>query len=92
MLSEVHAHYMLRTHNEKLVVGRNGETLQLYDLVQDPLEQRNLAGHPDIRLSELEMRSWLLVRITRDTLRLGHLDPEFSEHVLPGTDGGDGMR
>jgi len=87
VLSEVHAHYMLRTENEKLVVGRNGEALQLFDREQDPLEQHNLAGHPDTRLRELEIRSRLLARITRDTLRLGRLDPEYCAHALPETDG-----
>ena len=80
VLSEAHAHYMLRTERWKLVVGRDGATLQLFDLADDPHEQRNLCGHPDFTERELEMRSRLLARIARDTFRLGHDDPELSAH------------
>ena len=88
VLGEVHAHYMLRTREWKLVVGRDGSTLQLFDLRRDPLEQSNLCGHPEFAAAELEMRSRLLGRITRDTLRSGHMDPEFSGHEMP--ENGDG--
>ena len=77
VLSEVHAHYMLRTAGWKLVVGRDGQTLQLFDLERDPLEQRNLCGRPDWGRRELELRSQLLARITRDTYRPGTIDPEY---------------
>ena len=83
VLSEVHAHYMLRTDDWKLVVGRDGQTLQLFDLQNDPLEQVNLCEHPDYRRQELEMRSRLLARIARDTFRDGCLDPEHSGHSDP---------
>ena len=79
-LSEVHAHYMLRNEKWKTVVGRDGKTLQLFDLENDPLEQVNLCGHPHYQEEELEMRSRLLERITSNTLRLGEIDPELSAH------------
>lgn len=80
VLSEVHAHYMLRTEQWKIVIGKNGQTLQLFDLKKDPLEQVNVCGHPDYRNQEMNMRSLLLTRIIRNTLRLGEMDPELSEH------------
>ena len=83
ILSEVHVHYMLRTREWKLVVGRNGSSLQLFDLVHDPLEQRNLCGHPEYRTQELEMRSRMLKRLAADTYRPGSIDPEFSGHSYP---------
>jgi len=88
VLSEVHVHYMLRTKEWKIVIGRDGATLQLFDLVEDPLEQINLCGHPDYHLQELEMRSRMLARITADTLRAGEIDPEFSGHSFPGEEDG----
>ena len=83
ILSEVHAHYMLRTEQWKLVIGRDGLTLQLFDLDHDPMEQHNLCMHPDFLQQELEMRSRLLTRITRDTLRAGTVDPEYCGHFAP---------
>ncbi len=84
VLSEVHAHYMLRTREWKLVVGRDGQTLQLFDLEHDPLEQSNLCGHPQYAERELEMRSRLLTRITLNTYRPGTIDAEYSGHSSPG--------
>ena len=84
VLSEVHAHYMLRTREWKIVVGRGGQTLQLFNLVNDPNEQVNLCEHPDYGYQELEMRSRLLTRITRDTFRDGEIDPELSSHSIEG--------
>ena len=84
VLGEVHAHYMLRTKGWKLVIGRDGQTLQLFDLERDPLEQRNLCGHPDFGQQEQELRSRLLTRITRDTYRPGRIDPEYCGHAFPG--------
>ena len=81
VLSEVHVHYMLRTENWKIVVGKDGRTLQLFDLKKDPLEQVNLCEHPDYKEQEMEMRSRLLMRIVRDTFRDGAQDPELSSHI-----------
>ena len=83
VLSEVHAHYMLRTEDWKIVIGRDGRTLQLLDMRHDPLEQTNLCEHPDYVQEELEMRSRLLTRIAANTLRAGDLDPELSAHGDP---------
>jgi len=87
VLAEAHVHYMLRTKDRKLVVGRDGGTLQLFDLQTDPLEQRNLCGHPDHRTAELEMRSRLLSRIAANTFRPGREDPEHSGHFSRETQG-----
>ena len=83
VLAEVHVHYMLRTENWKIVIGRDGLTLQLFDLRNDPSEQRNLCEHPDYVRQDLEMRSRLLRRITANTYRPGKLDPEQSGHDWP---------
>lgn len=83
VLAEVHVHTMLRTREWKLVVGRDGLSLQLFDLRADPHEQCNLVGHPEYRQQELEMRSQLLTRILINTLREGEYDPEFSGHSWP---------
>lgn len=78
VLAEVHTHYMLRTDAWKIVIGRDGETDLLFDLKSDPLEQRNLCGHPDYRPLELEARSRLLTRIAGSTYRPGTVDPGVS--------------
>ena len=82
-LSEVHAQYMLRTPDWKIVVGRNGLTLQLFDLCGDPLEQCNLCGHPDHGDRELQLRSELLARIAGSTFRDSEIDPEYCDHAFP---------
>jgi arylsulfatase A-like enzyme len=84
VLGEVHAHYMLRNREWKIVVGRDGQTLQLFDLANDPNEQSNLCEHPDYKQEELEMRSRLLTRIARNTYRHGDVDPELSSHSIEG--------
>ena len=81
ILSEVHVHTMLRNRDWKLVVGGDGLSLQLFDLVNDPHEQHNLIGHPDFKNAEQEMRSRLLGRLLASTFREGNLDPEFSDHL-----------
>jgi choline-sulfatase len=87
VLSEVHAHIMLRTGNRKLVVGRDGRTLQLFDLESDPLEQMNLCGHPEYREEEQILRSELLSRLVADTFRDSDIDPEYCEHTFPHSPG-----
>ena len=88
-LAEVHAHYMLRTERWKIVIGRDGQTMALFDLQEDPLEQRSCCGHPDYRQDELEMRSRLLGRLTAGTYRPGDVDPELSAHSYHGQDAGN---
>ena len=80
VLSEAHVHYMLRTQDLKIVIGRDGLTVQLFDLSDDPGEQRNLCGHPAFAQQDLEMRSRLLTRIVANTYRPGRYDPELSAH------------
>ena len=80
VLAEAHVHYMLRARHWKIVIGRDGLTVQLFDLVADPKEQRNLCGHADFAQQELAMRSLLLTRIAANTYRPGRYDPELSAH------------
>ena len=82
VLSEVHVHYMLRNDKWKIVVGKNGNSLQLFDMQNDPLEQMNLCGNEKYKQAELEMRSNLLNRLTKTTYRSGDLDPELSSHFI----------
>ena len=82
VLSEVHVHYMLRNDKWKIVVGKNGNSLQLFDMQNDPLEQINLCGNEKYKQAELEMRSNLLNRLTKTTYRSGDLDPELSSHFI----------
>jgi len=63
ILAEGHEHTMLRNRQWKLVLARDGTTLQLFNLSEDPHEQKNLAGHPEYRPAEFDMRSALLDRI-----------------------------
>ena len=60
---------MLRDERFKIVIGRDGKTLQLFDLAADAHEQRNLCGHPEYDLHELRMRSKLLERLAGQTFR-----------------------
>tara|TARA_B100000686_G_C16610563_1_gene873573 strand:+ start:125 stop:658 length:534 start_codon:yes stop_codon:yes gene_type:complete len=87
VLAEVHAHYMLRTQRWKIIIGRDGQTMTLFDLEKDPLEQSNYCGHPDYAQAELEMRSRLLGRLTGGTYRPGKVDPELSAHSYKGSTG-----
>ena len=89
VLAEVHAHYMLRTQRWKIIIGRDGQSMALFDLEEDPLEQRNYCGHPDYKQAELEMRSRLLGRLTAGTYRPGNVDPELSAHGHAGPDAGN---
>jgi choline-sulfatase len=51
---------MVRTERHKYAVHDDGEGYLLYDLAEDPHEQRNLLGHPDLRAVEAELRDRLL--------------------------------
>ncbi len=82
VLIEVHAHYCLRTNDWKIIAGRDGLTLALFDLRKDPREQVNLCEHPDYTQIELQLRSRLLSRVTRSTYRTTDVDPEMSLHSL----------
>ncbi len=43
--SEIHFRTMIRDNRYKMVVNDRGAVLKLYDMVKDPQETRNLAGH-----------------------------------------------
>ena len=62
-LSEFAGEIMLRNEQWKLAVNRNGESYLLFDLENDPLESRNLAGLKDYRPVETELRLHLLERL-----------------------------
>ena len=81
VLGEVHVHTMIRTAEWKYVAGDTGEGLQLFDLVSDPREQRNLAGHPDYGNVETEMRNRMLTRLLRSQHHSTDRDPAFSAHT-----------
>lgn len=51
---------MACTERHKYAVFDDGEGSLLYDLAEDPHEQRNLIGHPDAAAAEAEMRDRLL--------------------------------
>lgn len=86
VLGEVHVQTMIRTKTAKYVADRSGESLQLFDLEADPLEQTNLVGHPDYKRLEADMRDRLLRRLLSGTYIMGDRDPSFSAHVSVGTE------
>jgi choline-sulfatase len=52
--------YMVRTARYKYAVDRRGRPCMLFDLQEDPDEQVNLAGRPDMAAVESQMRDRLL--------------------------------
>jgi arylsulfatase A-like enzyme len=60
VFSELHREIMIRTARHKYVVDERGRGYLLYDLVEDPHEQRNLIGHPDVAEIERALRERLL--------------------------------
>ena len=82
VLSEAHAHSMIRTRDWKIVIdNRSGDSLQLFDLKNDPLEQYNLVGHPDYKEVEIRMRDRLLRKVMANQQICDPRDPVFSAHV-----------
>jgi hypothetical protein len=51
---------MIRTECFKYAVDQEGRAFMLYDVRDDPCEQRDLLGHPDFADVEQEMRELLL--------------------------------
>jgi len=86
VLGEVHVQTMIRTRTAKYVADRSGDSLQLFDLEADPLEQTNLVGHPDYADLERDMRDRLLRRLLSSTYIMGDRDPSYSAHTSVGTD------
>ena len=88
VLGEAHIHTMVRTREWKYVTDSSAVTLQLFDLQADPGEQKNLAGHPDYRQVEREMRDLMLRRILGSRFHATDADPALSAHtpVAPAED------
>ena len=60
VFSELKREIMIRTHRHKYVVDARACGYQLYDLQDDPHEQRNLVGHPDAAGVERDLRERIL--------------------------------
>ncbi|MCD6520107.1 MAG: sulfatase-like hydrolase/transferase [Anaerolineae bacterium] len=64
VLSEIHAFgaytYMIRTARYKYAWSSRSGGYLLFDQEQDPLEQLNLIGHPDVQDTQQEMKNLLL--------------------------------
>ncbi len=81
VLGEVHVHTMIRTADWKYVADNSGAGLQLFDLKNDPGEQRNLVGHRDYTAQEAHMRERMLRRLLKSQFHSSNRDPKFSAHV-----------
>ncbi len=60
VFSELKREIMVRTMRHKYVVDARGRGFQLFDLQEDPREQRNLVGHPDYVGVERDLRERIL--------------------------------
>ena len=60
VFSELKREIMIRTDRHKYVVDALGRGFQLFDLMQDPQERRNLVGHPDAGAVECDLRERML--------------------------------
>jgi arylsulfatase A-like enzyme len=60
VFSELKREIMIRTERHKYAVDDQGRGFLLFDLQDDPREQRNLVGHPDASGIERELRERLL--------------------------------
>ncbi len=60
MFSELNREIMVRTERHKYVVDGEGRGYLLFDLGDDPCEQRNLVGHPEAAGIERELRERML--------------------------------
>ncbi len=60
VFSEVRRTVMIRDDRYKYAVDPQGRGYLLHDMEQDPLEQRNLVGHPDFAGAERDLRERLL--------------------------------
>ena len=61
---------MIRTDSHKYALDQRGEGYMLYDLVEDPQEQRNLIGHPDMVAVEEALRDRILRFLLETPCRL----------------------
>jgi len=60
VFSEINEHTMIRDSRYKMAVNRTGDTIMLYDMIEDPDERANLAGKPDMTGVEARLRERLL--------------------------------
>lgn len=72
VFGEIHERTMIRDERYKMVIDSSGAVLKLYDLLEDPHETLNLAGHPQAgevtaRLQHRLLR-WHLATQRRQTL------------------------
>ncbi len=64
-LSEIDGEVMLLTETWKIALNADGHAYLMFDVAQDPLEQRNLAGLPEWRDAEEQLRLRVLERLVR---------------------------
>jgi hypothetical protein len=68
--------YMARTHQYKLLLCRDPDDSQFFDLTQDPLETTNLMDEPFYQHLIAELRRRLLNWVLFDCPSRTHLDPD----------------
>jgi len=64
-----HHNVMVRTPQYKYAVDETGKGYLLYNLVEDPLEQNNLIGHPKTNQIEQDLKDTLLSFLIKKQLR-----------------------
>ena len=69
--SRGHHDTMIRTERYKYVVDETGEGFMLYDVLQDPTEQTNLIGHPELQSVERDLRDRILRFLLEAQCRFG---------------------
>ena len=67
--SEIHGEFMLMTRDWKMALNDDGQCYLLFDRNDDPQETRNLAGLPESKPVENELRLMALERITQTQLK-----------------------
>jgi len=68
-ISEFRGEFMIMNRKWKMAVNREGQSYLLFDLEDDPDETRNLAGLPESKPIEDELRLRLLERISQSQLK-----------------------
>ena len=67
--SEIYGEFMLMTRNWKMALNADGQSYLLFDRNDDPRETRNLAGLPESKPVEDELRLLALERIAQTQLK-----------------------
>jgi len=68
-ISELKGEIMLLDEKWKAALNAEGRVYMLFDAQEDPQEQHNLAGLPEMRPVEIELRLRILERLVQDQLR-----------------------